>query len=390
MAETTKTSEYDKGLSIKTGENNFDQAMGAAPAPISKGYTLVKDVKGAFESKDAGDIALAAGTVITDTTGFIQSIGSTAQEIATDPIGWLVGQGLSFLVSIFQPLEDAIELVSGDPEGLSQGAGNFKAIGESMVRMSQDLVRNADETLQEWTGDASEVAKKRLGEFASGIEGVAAKSGNVSEILQLSSMLMTIVKQVIMAIITELVTWLITIWIPALAAAVPTAGASTAAASTASAAKGASSVSKGNKIVQMLRRLLDKIKEFWAKLKDSLAKVKADGFLKSIKDNKAALDRVGKIGLEKGAGYGETLGKSVLTGLKEAGMKGLKEIPKATVGINPGNFGDGSGDGVKPGATVNDLFAKGISHAKSGKKASDAGAIGDEQSHEETSDKLDI
>jgi hypothetical protein len=48
-----------------------------------------------------------------------------------------------------------------------------------------------------------------------------------------------VIEEFIKALVTEFITWLIMIWIPALAAAVPTCGGSTAAAGAATGIRGA-------------------------------------------------------------------------------------------------------------------------------------------------------
>jgi hypothetical protein len=123
--------------------------------------------------KDGADITLALGSIATDTASFIQSSSSTVTEIATDPLGRLVGQGLNFLVNAVQPIQDAIHFVSGDGPALGIVAENFGAIATGLDKLAKNFGEVADDTLEDWHGDA---AKSALGEFVHGIESVAGSA----------------------------------------------------------------------------------------------------------------------------------------------------------------------------------------------------------------------
>lgn len=101
----------------------------------------------------------------------------------------------------------------------------------------------------------------------------------------MSSMVMQVIEDVIKAILTEFITWLIMIWIPALAAAVPSCGASTAAAGAATGVRAATAVGRVSRIVAKLRQLLTKIMDFLRKLA-AKAKNLGTGFKKAMADKK--------------------------------------------------------------------------------------------------------
>jgi len=263
---------------------NTDNLVDDLPI-VGDAVGLAKDtisVASKLTESDGGDLAAGVSTIATDVTGFIASSGDTIMEIASDPLGWLVGQGLDFLLSVVQPIQDAIHLVSGDGPALSTAAENFSNIGEGMSSMATDFVRVADEALAQWGGEASKAAKQRLAEFANGINGVAAKAGDIAQLLQISSMLMEFIEELIKAILTELITWLIIIWIPALAAAAPTFGASTAAAGTATGVRVGTTAAKTTGKVNKLREILQKVLEWLRKLQEKLAGTKLGKFMEEV------------------------------------------------------------------------------------------------------------
>jgi hypothetical protein len=280
MAETKTTGELS-GIEITTGQDYWKGVRESIPV-----------AGGAFKTFDAAKTGFEDGKLAPDELGQIQSEGSAfiqsctgaATGIAMDPIGWLVGQGLSFLISICQPLQDAIHFVSGDGPALEQAAGNFANIGKGLEKMKAQFEEDLKSSLQSWGGDASEAAGTKLGEFASGIDGVAGQAGDIAQLLQTSSMVMTVIEDFIKALLTELITWLIMIWIPALAAAIPTAGASTAAAGTATTVKGVATGSKVTRMIAKLRKLLDDFMAFLRSLKTRMGSLRT-GF-KQAMDNK--------------------------------------------------------------------------------------------------------
>lgn len=268
------------GVTITVGEKTTGQKAAEA-TPFYGSYLKTKEAFGK-QNETGGSAALAS-----EGSALISAVGTAAQGIALDPIGWLVGQGLNFLISVVQPLEDAIHFVSGDGPALSQAAENFGAIAEGVHKLRESFDSDLSSAVQSWGGQTSEVAATKLGEFANGIDGVAGQAGELAEMLAISSMIMTIIEDIIKAILTELITWLIMIWIPALAAAVPSFGASTAAAGAATGVRVASTAGRVSRIVAKLRQFLQKIMQFLKNLGARLKNVRT-AFQKSMADKKVA------------------------------------------------------------------------------------------------------
>jgi hypothetical protein len=408
------------GITVKSDDPNtvlgmnVDNAVKATPF-VGGAVTVGKDFVSVAKAvtaphPDGADITLGLGTIATDTASFIQSSSSTITDIATDPLGWLVGQGLNFLISVIQPVQDAIHFVSGDGPALGVAAENFGAIATGLDQLSKNFGQVADEKLKGWQGDAGNAAKTSLGEFAHGIGGVAGKSGDLAQMLQLNSMLMSFIEELIKAILTEFITWLVMLWVPALAAAVPTCGASTAAAGTATEGEAVATTARTTQKVSKLREILQKVLDWLKKLKDKLAATKlgqklAEGKT-ATKLSEIAEKNSGKTLLEKTMGEDGMLGKrwakawenpvkdaagniqykpSILkTGAEEALKKGGEAAVKGVLGFNPANPSDNDAK------NVNDHLGKLNSHVKNAKKASGYGSTGEDQSDEETRSELDF
>ncbi|SEP82558.1 WXG100 family type VII secretion target [Lentzea albida] len=268
----------DTQVKITVGEKTLGQKA-EENAPIWGNFVKAKEAAG-----KTGDTGGVAG-LTSEGSALVTSVVEFGQGMVLDPIGWLVGQGLNFLISVVQPLEDAIHFVSGDGPALQQAGENFGAIAQGISDLSTRFTEDLQSTVTAWNGGASEAAATKLGEFANGIDGVAGQAGELAELLMMSSMVMQIIEDVIKAILTELITWLIMIWIPALAAAIPSCGASTAAAGAATGVRVASTASRVSRIVAKLRQLLTKIMDF---LRNLAAKAKnlGTGFRKAMADKK--------------------------------------------------------------------------------------------------------
>ncbi|ATE56244.1 hypothetical protein [Actinosynnema pretiosum] len=268
------------GVEITVGEKTTGQKAAEA-APFYGNY--LKTAEAASKTGEpGGDQALTS-----EASALIQSVGASATSIAMDPLGWLIGQGLNFLISVVQPLEDAIHFVSGDGPALAQAAENFNAIGEGVAKLRESFDRDLSGKVQGWEGGAAEAAAERLGQFAGGVDGVAGHAGELAQLLQISSMVMTVVEDVIKAVLTELITWLIMIWIPALAAAIPTAGGSTAAAGAATGVRVAASAGRVARIVAKLRGFLTRIVDFLRRLVGRMRTIRP-AFRKAMADKAAA------------------------------------------------------------------------------------------------------
>ncbi|MBK1784054.1 WXG100 family type VII secretion target [Prauserella cavernicola] len=369
------------GVTITTGEKDWgDKAKEAIP--LAGGAIKAFDAAGKLTDGATGS---EISGLVSESSGFVQGLGGAALGIATDPIGWLVGQGLDFLISVCQPLEDAIHFVSGDGPALTQAAENFTAIGQGVVELRQKFDEELKTSLQGWGGDASEAAGTKLGEFAKGIDGVAGQAGEVAEMLSTSAMIMSVVEDFIKALLTELITWLIMIWIPALAAAVPTAGASTAAAGTATATRAATTGGRVAQTIAKLRRLLDKIMDFLRSLRGRLGDLKT-GFQRAM-DSKLTRSHAADAALS-GAGR-NPLTQSVDRMWSKDGMLG--DRLQGGFGSSMGGvLSDTAAAQVGAGTGANAGIDKAARNQGSMQAADEADEIGTDYTKGETQGYLDI
>lgn len=270
------------GLGIQAYDESFtanlDRAAEKTPVvgPIWKtGKSVAAHAQEAAAADDLGELAAAGGQLVGDGAKFVGLAAMDVTFFAMDPIGWLVSHGLNMLLELVQPLQDALHQVSGDGPAIGHASDNFVSIAEGFVALADDFEKTGDTALKDWVADAGDAAREALGDFSSGIRGIGSASGSVAEVLKMWSTVMVVIEEVIKAIISELVSWLITIWLPALASSVITLGGSVAAAMTASIAKAASVFAKVTRHLGRFGKLLDDFMQYLVKVSQKIEVVTA-------------------------------------------------------------------------------------------------------------------
>lgn len=357
------------GIKIEEDPTYLDEVIKAVPLsdPVTKAWGTVSDGQ-----VTGGDVE----TLASSGADFVTGCKEIAGDFLLDPIGTLVGKGLGFLIAICQPLQDIIQLVTGDGESLDRAAKNFAAIGQGINEFGQQFASEADEFLAGWEGAASDAAAEKLAEFAKGIRGVAGEAGNIAQLLQVSSIIMTVIEQFVIALLTELITWLIMIWIPALAASAVTFGGSTAAAGSATAVRATQTTSRATQKVNWLRKLLDKIKGVLGKLRDWLAK--QGRTVREVMEHKRSVVKEATEAINTGPGRGTWAQRLHHS---ENGMIGQR--------IQEG-FGRSMGNAAKD--NLNEQFGPSSlkGHAENTATYYENGDIGEDQTTSQTSRQLDL
>lgn len=235
--------------------------------------TVVGMVKGGENAPGVGEVATAATNLVLDTTDFVAGAAGEITSFASDPIAWLVSNGLDMLLSVVTPLQDMLHYVTGDGPALKKGAENFVGIATGLEAMGQNFVEVADDRLKEWKGDASQAGKKALAEFADGINGVSAVSARIAEALQSSAILMETVEAVVKSLISDFVAEAVKIMAPRLALSIVTFGASIAEGMAEVMAKLAQTFPRIMRYVEKITRLLGHVAEVLAKAQEVLGKI---------------------------------------------------------------------------------------------------------------------
>ena len=372
IAEALNVEGYDES----TGAN-IDRAAGHVPVAgtvYESGKSIAAHAQEAANADNPAELASAGAALVGDGAAFVGAAAADAVTFAMDPIGWLVSHGLNMLLELVQPLQDALHQVSGDGPAIGHASDNFVTIAQGFVTLADDFEKTGDTALKDWIDDAGAAAKEALGDFSAGIRGIGSAAGSVSEVLKMWSMVMVVIEEVIKAIITELVSWLITIWLPALASSIISFGSSVAAAMTASIAKAASVFKKVTGYLGRFGRLLDTFIDYLAKYSTKIVEATRKFRIGTFAgESKFSLNV-----LENTAGVALTPSNRALT-----------TMFGTSVGVTPLVTGAGVKAGIGAGKGV---YSEGTEDVSVGGDEPwfDKSEIGGDQSPEETRGNLDI
>jgi hypothetical protein len=196
---------------------------------------------------------------LTNIAAAAADLGINVVTYMADPLNFLIGAGLVFLIDVIQPLEDALGLVTGNPERMETEVSKWERIEKALKPLADEIRASANEGLISWEGKAAEAAKTRINLFADGVEAAGNEVKQIVSILNIAKTVMDIAQAFVISLMATFVEWLVWTWTPALAAAGPTFGASTAAAGAATTAQAGIVMSRLSafltKVVMILRRL---------------------------------------------------------------------------------------------------------------------------------------
>ena len=127
------------GVEITVGEKTTGEKAVEA-IPIYGNFAKATEALG--KTGETGGVSALSS----EGSALINGLVEAGQGLAMDPLGWLVGQGLNFLISVVQPLEDAIHFVSGDGPALQQ-AGVFPRDVDATERYLRRIGRQRAEQI---------------------------------------------------------------------------------------------------------------------------------------------------------------------------------------------------------------------------------------------------
>jgi hypothetical protein len=190
--------------------------------PFVSRYTAVSDAV-----KEAGsEGALSTGFSIASE---VKGLGEDVTGVLTDPIGTLVGAGLTIVLDLVQPFDELLMMVSGDASEMQRQIDILGEVEAALGALEGEIANAADANVTTWDGEAAAAAGNAIGGISATAASMSKRTRDVVALLDWARMLAETVYEVIKAVLTELVSWAVTRGIVALAASVPTAGASVAA-----------------------------------------------------------------------------------------------------------------------------------------------------------------
>ncbi|WP_025272312.1 hypothetical protein [Haloglycomyces albus] len=151
-------------------------------------------------------------------------------QAGLNPMSWLTGSLLEFLITTFQPVEDVIGVVTGNENRMDASAAMWKQVGDAIEPIADHIQGVADNELANWDGETGSKARARVLELSLITSGAGYLSGVMETILKISAQVARGVRGFAVNKLAELINYAITRIGPQVAAGVATLGASTALA----------------------------------------------------------------------------------------------------------------------------------------------------------------
>lgn len=233
------------------------RAVGGTPV-VGGVSSLATNIYGSI----AGDDRLSSAASI---PADIAGIGMNALLAVRDPIYALVNAGLGFVLELVQPLQDLMDWLAGDSHEMERQGEVWGQVGDALEALSGETGETLRSNLTSWSGGAAEAAFEQLYAMEAAVMAAAHESRSVQTILGWAQALAEAVYGVVRSIVAELVSWLVTYGLVALANSAWTFGASVASFLLGAAAKGfhmftqaMNWVSKGGKVFQLITKVMMK------------------------------------------------------------------------------------------------------------------------------------
>jgi len=197
---------------------------------------------------------------LTSIAGGVADLGLNVIIYAADPLNFLLAAGLGFLIDVVQPLQDALGLVTGNPERMDTEIAKWERVGNALGPLADEIRAAVHDGLLGWHGKDAEAARARLNLFADGVASLTEDVNQLKLVMDVIKTLMDVAQQLVISVIATFVEYLMWTWIPAMAAAVPTAGASTAAAAAATEVEASVTTTRLTLFLQRVARLLMRLR----------------------------------------------------------------------------------------------------------------------------------
>lgn len=321
---------------------------------MTAGDGLAVGVSGYQAGRSLGqDIAdgnvLAAGKDVWDIGGLAKDVsafvGGHSGAVLGDPLEALIEAGLSFLIDLVAPLKQALDLVTGDSDGLTAKADHWNQVGTSLRALGPAVGEEAARTQGSWTGAAGDAFRGKLADFERGVTSVAGQADHVADLLRVSATLMDGAQGLIKSIIASWVEYAILTEAAAAASALFTFGASEAAGQAAVAGEAAVACGRGAETVGQTSSLLERVARMIGQVEGEFGRLAqaVQSQATALREAEGALRSASDVFAEAGRNAARTaLDHGVSTALEDAGIDtaiGLGD--DAITGVRTGT-GDGT------------------------------------------------
>lgn len=150
-----------------------------------------------------------------------------------DPVNWVVGKLLepilNWILNNLPPCKKAMDALTGSVEGVQSWAQSFQDASRQVAEAATEVVNTTKAQLESWKGDGAEAYRQAQQTAVELQRSIADKLHSTYDIALALADLVAVIKEVVVGLIKELVTDLVTKGVMAALAAVPSLGSAVAA-----------------------------------------------------------------------------------------------------------------------------------------------------------------
>lgn len=187
------------------------------------------------EGIDSGDWAVAVSGMI--------AVGLDVAAAVTDPIGYVAGQVISWMLEHIEPARKALDDLAGNPDMVKAYAQSWTNVEKELTAVGDEIRSVVPSETQDWLGGAADAYRKKADELAGVYGGAAGAAHGIAGLTQGMAEVVNGVRIAVRDILSSIAGSLIS-WTIELAASLGTAAPAVAAQATSAIARVVSMVGK--------------------------------------------------------------------------------------------------------------------------------------------------
>lgn len=179
--------------------------VGTEGADADKGITLFEGINTVLEGIDKDDMGLQALGVV--------AVGLDGLAAGMDPIGYVAGQLVTWMLEHVKPVREAFNSLAGDPDLIKSYAQSWTNVGTSLSQSATNLASSIKNETADWSGAAGD-AYRTLGASLTTLTQVMSKGAEALSTLttaaaELVNGVRTAVRDLLGSLAGALVSWAI-------------------------------------------------------------------------------------------------------------------------------------------------------------------------------------
>ncbi|WP_205326016.1 hypothetical protein [Glycomyces sp. YM15] len=266
------------------------KSVTAVPLAGYNTYTNIGKVESLTDWDGLANVATGLASDLLSVQNAAEDFWSFVENLTDpkfNPVEWLAGSLIDFLIKVFQPLEDLVGIVSGNETRMKDSAKMWNTVAAGAPQVGEYIRSVGDDSLADWQGRDGDAARTRVGEAAQSVEGLGFVAVGMEGLLLCMADLAKALRQDIVDLLAKGVSYALTRLLPQVAAGIATFGATAATAIADGIYKVATLLMRAFNRIRQATDIFGKAAQAIAKVWEVLEKIKP--VLEFLKNNKTMI-----------------------------------------------------------------------------------------------------